>query len=230
MKSRTVAGMTALMLGGSATWLHAQFFELPEGAGPYFRADLGPAFFQNGQLNNFGGPAGYQVEYDTGFAADTAIGYAFNNYVATDFELGYVGADIRDVQSPGFFTANSTLYNVPFLANLMLSYPIPNSIVVPYIGAGVGGSAVTFDTDGFGNSAAAVYGRETDVVFAWQAFAGLRFKLNDRMLLGIGYQYFATANPTFNYPSVSPPGPGWTVGFDGVQTHAIMFTFQMKFW
>ena len=73
---------------------------------------------------------------------------------------------------------------------------------------------------------AAVYGSEDDMVFAWQAFAGLRFQLNPRISFGIGYKYFATGNPTFSYP----PSPNFNVGFDGVRTHSVLFTFQMNFW
>ncbi|HEU0011231.1 MAG TPA: outer membrane beta-barrel protein [Verrucomicrobiae bacterium] len=200
-----------------------------EGAGPYFRAELGPSFFQEGRLNKFGGSTRNDVDFETGFAANAAIGYAFNKYLATDFEFGFVSAEIDSVK--GFFVNDNTvLYNAPFLANLTLSYPIPRTIVTPYIGAGVGGSVSVFDTDGFGNSTDAVFGDDTDVVFAWQAYAGLRFELNKNVSLGIGYKYFSTDDSSFSYPPLFPgTGPDFRVGFEGVKTHSVLFTFQMKF-
>jgi len=194
-------------------------------AGPYFRFGLGPSFFENGQLTSFGVPTSIGMQYNTGFASGAAVGYAFNQYIATEFELGFVGAEINNVQTPNFFSANSYIYNVPFLVNIRLSNPIPRSIVTPYIGAGVGGSVVDFNTDGFGYNFSAVYGDESDTVFAWQAFAGLRFQLNPNMSLGIGYKYFATDNPSFTYPP-----DNFTVSFKGVQTQSVLFTFEWKFW
>jgi len=200
-----------------------------EGAGPYFRTDLGPAFVQDGKLTKFGGSTKNNVEFDTGFTFDAAIGYAFNKYLAADFEFGYIGTDINHVS--GFFVNDDTfLYNAPFLANVTLSYPIPRTIVTPYIGAGVGGSLTVFDTDGFGNNTDAVFGDDTDFVFAWQAFAGLRFDLNKQMSLGVGYKYFWTEDTSFSYPPLFPgTGSNFRVGFDGIRSHSVLFTFQMKF-
>ena len=225
MKKQCTAIIFASLLCFCTAVAQAQTYSyFPEGAGPYFRVGVGPSFFENGQITDFGGPASGRVEYRTGVAADAAIGYAFNKYLATDFELGFVGAEINNVS--GFSSHNSYLYNFPFLANVMLSYPIPHSIVTPYIGVGVGGANTVFDTDSFTDGSTIVSGSENDVVFAWQAFAGLRFQLNSRMSFGIGYKYFATGNPTFSYP----PSPNFDVGFQGVRTHSVLFTFQMNFW
>jgi opacity protein-like surface antigen len=227
IKKFYLANLVALALCFGANVAQAQTYSyFPEGAGPYFRVGVGPSFFQNGQINNFGGLASGRVEYKTGFATDVAVGYAFNKYLATDFELGVDGAEINNV--PGYDSHNSYLYNFPFLANVMLSCPIPHSIVTPYIGVGVGGDNSVFDTDRFTdtNTGNWVSGNENDVVFACQAFAGLRFQLNSRMSFGIGYKYFATGNPTYSYP----PSPNFDVGFRGTRTHSVLFTFQMNFW
>jgi len=196
----------------------------PEGAGPYFRAEAGPSFFQDGQVRNFGGPTSGRVEYDTGGRVDAAVGYALNQYLATDFEVGINAAKIDNAQ--GYFSADSRIYNLPFMANVTLSCPIPHCIVTPYVGAGAGGADVVFDTDGFSDGVTTVRGSENDVVFAWQAYAGLRFQLSQRISLGVGYKYFNTEDPSFSYP----PSPNFNVGFKGVQTHSVMFSFQMNFW
>ena len=229
MKTLCLFSLTALVILTGAAAAHAQtYYYYPEGAGPYLRAGIGPAFFQNGRVNNFGGPAGGTIDYQTGLSADVAMGFAFNKYVATDLELGFVGAKLQSAQ--GYSSANSYLYEAPFMGNLILSYPIPQTILVPYIGAGVGGSAVTFNTDNFGNNSISVVGNESDVVFAYQAFAGVRFQLNPTMSLGVGYKYFATESPTFTYPPGYGGGPDFQMGFDGVHTHSVQFTFQWSFW
>jgi opacity protein-like surface antigen len=227
MKHRKIAGIVVLSASLAAAVAQAQYYyQPPEDAGPYFRMGVGPSFFQNGQLSQFGGPVSGPVKYRTGLAAEGAFGWAFNKYVAADFEVGYVGAKIDSV--PGYNSDNSYVYNVPFLANVTLSYPIPRTIVVPYIGAGIGGADVVFDSDSFNpvsNPNNYVTGRENDVVFAWQAFAGLRFRLAQNLSLGIGYKFFATADPTFTYPP-----DNFSVGFQGVRTHSVIASLEWRFW
>jgi opacity protein-like surface antigen len=222
--------MAALVLAaaGSSASAQSRYVWSTEGAGGYGRFDIGPTFFQNGKLTGFGGTANAPVDYDVGFATDAAFGYAFNKYLATDFEFGFIGTTINSV--PGYFTYNSYLDQLPFVVNVTLSYPIPRTLLVPYIGAGAGGSYTTFSTDGFGNTGTTVFGTESDVVFAWQAFAGVRVNLNKEMAIGLGYRYFTTMNPTFSYPPGYPfVGPNFDVTFKGIQSHSVLFSFQFRF-
>ena len=228
MKKQFAAGIVALSLGFGAAVAQAQYYyQLPEGAGPYFRMGIGPSFWQNSRVSEPDAlnPSPGTVEYRPGLAVDAAFGYAFNKYIAADFELGYVGAKIDS--AAGYFANDSYIYNVPFLANVTLSYPIPRSILVPYIGVGVGGADVTFDADNFQNIATGdvVNGREDDVVFAWQVFAGLKFQLARNLSLGVGYKFLATQNPSFSYPP-----DDFHVNFDGARTHSVMASLEWKFW
>lgn len=240
MKYRYVAGVIALSLCAGAAVAQAQYYYnspppagpyppppavlyLPPDAGPYFRLGVGPSFFDDGLLTTFGGPVSSEVDYKTGLAADAAVGWAFNQNVALDFETGFIGAKINNVS--GFSSDHSSLYNVPFLVNVTLSLPIPRTNLIPYIGAGVGGADVVFDTDSFSDGVTTVTGSENDVVIAGQIFAGLRFRLSQNMSLDAGYKYFATADPSFSYP----PAPNFPVGFRGVRTHSFLFAFVWKF-
>jgi len=224
MKCRYAIGVAVLSLCLGAAVAQAQYYYyLPEGAGPQFRLGIGPSFFQDGQLTQYGTSVSSPVNYDTGLAFDAAIGWAFNRYVALDFETGYIGAEINNV--PGYISDNSHFYNVPFLVNCTLSYPIPRTNIIPYVGAGVGGADVVFDTDQFGPSSSDyVTGSENDVVFAGQLFAGLRFKLTHHLSLDLGYKYFATGNPTFTYPP-----DNFNVSFKGARTHSVLFALKFDF-
>ena len=178
-----------------------------------------------GTLQQFGGPVNSPVSFDTGFALDAVAGYAFNKYVGLDFNTGYLYANIHSVQ--GFSTSGSYIDNIPFLFDVTLSLPIPHSIVVPYIGGGVGGASSSFSTDQFGNAGSGfVFGSGWDTVFAYQAFAGLRFKLSRNFSLGLGYKYFATEDTTYGY---SAPFGTFNVGFKGVQTHSVLFSVNWNF-
>lgn len=224
MKYPYAISVAAALLGLGIVPVQAQYdSDSPPGAGPTFRFGGGPSFFQNGRLTQYGASVSSPVEYDTGFAFDTAIGWAFNPYAALDFETGLIGAEINNV--PGYISDNSYLYNVPLLVNFTLSYPLPHTHLIPYAGAGVGGADVVFDTDQFGPSPNNfVTGSENDVVFAGQAFAGLRFQLSRNFSLDLGYKYFATDDPTFTYPP-----DNFNVGFKGARTHSVLFTLLWRF-
>jgi opacity protein-like surface antigen len=223
---------------------HAQYlWDMPPGMGPYFRVGIGPALFQDSNLKGFGypvvsGPApnpGYsgpsgKVQYKVGASGAAAIGFAINRYVGLDFQTGYTWARMNSVEN---YAANgSSMGNVPFLANLTLSLPIRHTNIIPYVGAGVGGSDSVFDAHNFYPQSAqghTIFDNEDDVVFAWQAFAGVRFKLNPNISMGVGYDFFMTGNPTFRYPLSAPPPPNLDVEFEGVRTHSIMITLQANF-
>jgi opacity protein-like surface antigen len=224
MKYRNATGVAVLSLCLGAAVAQGQgFYYLPPDAGPEFRFGIGPSFFEDGRLTQFGGPVSSKVDYDTGLAFDAALGWNFNKYVAADFETGFIGAKINNV--PGFTSDNSRLYNVPFLFNVTLSCPIPRTNLTPYVGAGVGGADVVFDTDNFNDGVTTVTGSENNVVFAGQVFAGLRFQLTGHLSVDLGYKYFATGDPTFSYP----PSPNFDVGFRGARTHSVLAALRFDF-
>jgi opacity protein-like surface antigen len=230
-KQKVVITIISFFCLGTALAQAQYYWYLPEGAGPYFRAGVGPTIFQDGTLKTFSGAFptvnGPQapVSYDVGVAADAALGYAVDKYFGIDFESGYIWGRINNVS--GYDSNGSTIANVPLLVNGTLSLPIPHTNIVPYVGAGVGGAVSSFEAHGFGPTGGSTfaYGTETDAVFAYQAFAGVRFMLSPSVSVGLGYKYFATGNPTFDYP----PNPDLYVGFKGVQTHSILFTLQVNF-
>jgi opacity protein-like surface antigen len=231
MKIQRIA--TVLLFCLCTSLAEAQYYwALPPDMGPYFRMGVGPTIFQNGTLKSYtggipfvNGAQNQTVNYNVGVSVDGAVGWAFNKYVGLDLESGYVWGRINNI--PGYNANGSTIANVPFLGNLTLSLPIPHTNIVPYIGGGVGGSESIFNAHSFSDAGnvQTLYGSESDTVFAYQAFAGVRFMLSPNVSLGLGYKYFATGNPTFSYP----PGPNVNASFSGVQTHTIMFTLQCNF-
>lgn len=207
----------------------AQYYNSYSGeTGLYFRAGIGPAFTQDGMVTEFTGfPPGSEIEYRTGLAFEGAFGYAFNDWVSLELEAGWIGNEIRSVE--GFTHDDTFLYQAPLLISVTLQQRIPQTIITPYVRAAFGGSATIFDTDGFSNETVTLFGDDADVVFAYQFSAGVRFDINDQMSIGAGYKYFATEDSSFEYEAVFGGGPDVQFGIEGVRTHVVMVTFNMKF-
>lgn len=200
---------------------------VPSDSGPYFRFGGGPSFYLDGTLRQYGGVGNAAVTYDVGFAFDTGIGYAINKYVSVGFDTGYLETWINQVKSPGFSSGAASVDQIPFMFEATFSLPIPHTIVVPYIGAGVGGSSSEFYANGFGDPVDGyVYGSSWSTVFAYEASAGVRFKVSPVFSVGVGYNYFSTANTSYtyygNFSSIN-------VDLKGVQANSVMVTLQWNF-
>ena len=231
----TLASLGVLTLGAllSPINVHAQGRSfITSDAGFYWWVDGGAAIPQDGHLTEFGGlPSDQKVEYDVGGAFDLTMGYAFNRYFATELLIGGTWNSIDSVEGA---SANDTYFvTAPILANVVLQCPIQRTLIVPYLGAGVGGAATMLDTDGFyqpvPDGTVALYGTESDFAFAWQAFAGVRVDLNDSMSLGLGYRYLYVDASTYNYGSWYYGGPDLDVGLSSYEAHVVAITFRMKF-
>ena len=217
-RRRWTAGVAVFLLLGSGLARAVQdSAAAATAAGPYLHVGKGSPLFQNDSEPVAAG----RWEHSAGPAWDTSLGWNFNSYEAAGLEFGFAGAGSNNV--PGFSLNNPRLANVPVLANVTLSLPRPGCRWMPYLGAGAGGDDVVYAPEGFGQGVPSLFGNQNDVVFAWQAFAGWKFRMNDRLSLGLGYKYFAAGNPAG--PSVidSPAAA------DGVRNHSLLLTLRLKF-
>lgn len=197
-------------------------------SGPYITADAGGNIPEGGGLSDFGGfAAGAQVSYDAGATLNLAAGYQFNRYLAAEVQTGWNLNAIDAI--PGFVVSDTYVSSVPILVNAVFQWPIPRTILVPFIGGGVGGAATLFDTDYMANTAVSLFGSDSDFVFAWQAFAGLRFQISDQLSAGVAYKYFSTEDTSYHYPPLYYYGPDLRLGFEGMQLHQIVLTCTLKF-
>jgi opacity protein-like surface antigen len=227
-----IANTLILFATLSAFGQHRSF--ITQDAGPYWRVDVGSAIAQDNHLTDFAGlTSGNKIRYDVGFAFDAALGYAFNKWVAAELETGWTWNAIDSIQ--GLQVDDTSFSTIPIFANVVLQYPIPRTLVVPYIGAGVGGAATIFDTDGVfyqtGSGGLGFFGTSSDFVFAYQGFAGVRIQLNDQMQLGVGYKYLATDRSTFGEDTdyYYYYGPELHLGVSSQAIHMALLTFTFKF-
>ena len=211
----------------SMALLSVSLFILTESAhsqGFYFNANGGVAFAQDVDLREFlVSTRGTELEFDPGVRVSVAGGYNFNPYIGVQLETGFIFNNVKGVSGGGDIDA--VLSHVPLLANVVFRYDKPDCRWVPYLGAGVGGDASYIDLDDVrAPNGAIVDGSEGDIVFAWQAFAGIRYKLFEHMSIGAGYKYFYAGNPTWEVSHSSGD-----IKAGSAQVHSFGLEFTLKF-
>lgn len=206
-----------------ATAAHAQ-----TGHGFYLKGDLGGNITPDVSLNEFFGPVapGSKVKLDPGLRGGVAGGYQLCDFFAAEAEVGFYGNRIDSV-TDATHIHDASFANIPFLVNAKLQYPNASPLT-PYIGAGLGFSESILDVGSLTVNDVEMHGSASDTVFAWQAFAGLRYALNERMGLSLEYRYFDAQSPSW-HADFTVNTASDTVSFGHVHTHSLSLAFDYRF-
>lgn len=169
--------------------------------------------------------SGATVKFDPGVRFAMAAGYQAADWFSVEAETGFMANRIDSIT--GAYIDDASLANVPFLINAR--FQVPNrSRITPFFGGGLGGSASIIDADRINYGGIRMKGSQSAAVFAYQAFGGLRFSLNDNMGVSVEYHYFATTGATWN-SDVTYGTASDHMGFAGVETHAVSAAFSYRF-
>jgi opacity protein-like surface antigen len=190
------------LLSGSSLGLFI-LAEAGHGQNFYLNADAGIAFGDDVEVRQFLVPLrNTDFELDPGGRFSVAGGYNFNEFIGVQIETGMIFNDIDKVSGGG--SIDGSLGHVPLIASVVGRYDKPNFPVVPFAGIGLGGdiSILTLDNVRAPNGAL-VDGSGSDLVFAWQAFVGARYKLNDNMSIGGAYKFFAADGASWDVEDTS---------------------------
>jgi opacity protein-like surface antigen len=196
---------------------------LSQGTRFYVRGGVGPAFTENTSLKEFlGAPVSdTRVKFDPGFQLRFAGGFHITDWLATEVESGVTYNTIRSIT--GFARADGDLANVPVLANLVLQCPTQTCRFAPYIGGGLGVSSAILHVHDFNDGTGSrIFGTDSDDVFAYHGFAGVRYAINDQMAVSLDYRFFGTTDPS------------WGRDFDRIRfgdnhTHSVTASFTYSF-
>jgi opacity protein-like surface antigen len=207
----------------SLTPAHAQH------SGPYVKVEIGPTITEDNEIKEFLGiPPGTKIEFDPGFRFAIGGGYNFSDVVAIGGETGISYNYIDHIDGP-ISEGDSVIGNVPIMANI--TFKLPNRTgLVPYVGAGAGVSFAFIDADIVNNDPGNQFfldGSDSDAVFAWQAYGGLKYHINDQMAVGVGYKYFQAESPHWRAEDIFGADEELRIG--KIKTHAIVFSFTFKF-
>lgn len=189
-----------------------------------------PSFSQSHTISPcFAFPSGFDCSpinqkaketYDTGFTGGIALGYRLAEQFRLEGEVLYESND-RDKYHFNA-TSNNPVYNHSFTNNLVgererfafllnAYYDFKNSTAfTPYLTAGLGGYhlRLKLERDSI----------ENELDFAWQAGAGINYRLNENISFDIKYRYLGGADaelklPTFtNLPINRPASMLYNVG------------------
>jgi OOP family OmpA-OmpF porin len=180
--------------------------------GFYVKVDAGASFLQDLKIN------GSDVTFNPGFRGDIGFGYNFCKSFALEFETGSIWNSVDKING---FTLPSeidyNLYQYPFLAKAIFKLPLDNGLT-PYISGGVGGVGAVFTLDAFGDDQSV-----SDVTFAYQAEAGLKYAISENIEVGVGYKFLGTTGYDLTGDSIFP------LHTDDAFTHAVFASFTWNF-
>jgi opacity protein-like surface antigen len=165
-----------------------------------------------------------ELTFDPGFATSIGVGYEFNRFLAVEFETGFLINDIDELGGMSY-SGDAVLYQTPVMGNVIIQFRNETGLV-PFGGAGVGGSLQVFTADDLLTPAVYLDGSDTDFVFAWQVFGGLKYEFNENMGAGITYRYLSSDAPRWDASGffLDPH-----IAFERIETHSITGQFHYRF-
>jgi opacity protein-like surface antigen len=195
--------------------------------GLYFKVDAGGNWTRGTQLREFFGPVtpGSRVEFDPGPRFGLTAGYDLVDWFGVEAQIGVMENEISSISQATELDAR--LINVPFMVNGRFHLPTYFR-VSPYIGAGAGGASTILDSGRITVNDTSLEGYDTDTVFAWQAFAGVRFSLTQHMGLSFEYRYFESDSPRWRADFAFGTDTSF-MRFGKIHTQAISVAFDWTF-
>jgi opacity protein-like surface antigen len=193
----------------------------------YVKGDLGGNWTESTELKEFFGPVtpGSKVKFDPGVRFGVAAGFRVTDWFSAEAETGVMANNIRSITDAD--RVRAVFSNVPFMLNVRFQCP-KDYCIQPYIGGGIGVSASVLDADRIELNGTRMDGAASDAVFAYQGFAGIRYRINERMGVSLEYHYFGATEPEFE-ADISFGTASDTARFGRTETHAVSVAFDYKF-
>jgi OmpA-OmpF porin, OOP family len=201
--------------------------------GWYLSGQAGAAWQEDSHTH---GSMNFRSDSDAGFGVLGAVGRTLGNGFRVEGEIGYRQIDlsrisVRDDGGAGAATGIGSLngittgnvtggnHVISFMGNAFYDFDLPNTRLKPYLGGGIGFARVEAN-DIAVNGAPLV--SDNDVVFAYQAGAGVSYPVTPQTDAFLDYRYFATEDPTFTSAT------GGTVKSE-LATHTVSVGMRYKF-
>jgi opacity protein-like surface antigen len=200
----------------------------------YSRVDFGGVFQQSTTLDKTTssgvGPSIFSsgtTTFNFGFRGDVALGYNINKSLAAEFDTGLLwnSADKIGVTTLGSANQSFVTYTIPILVNIIYKIPMKGPWS-SYVGLGVGGAAtILVYNNSIGSDMV-----DNNFVFAYQAEAGLSYKLSENASVGVAYDFLGTTDPSWNLSQpIGLTSTFFHIKEKGFYTHSISLSFTWDF-
>lgn len=115
-----------------------------------------------------------KVSPEAGYRAGLGIGYEFYQWFGVEFDTGFQANDLHDAPA-------TTIKAMPLLLNAMFRFR-NSTRIIPYAGIGAGGVVSTVNSP---------LGADINLVFGYQATAGVEYELTPQFRVGVLYKFFS---------------------------------------
>ena len=160
----------------------------------YVAGDVGAVITMDTDIEEFFGEPlapNAELSFDPGFRLGVRGGYGVTDWFDAEVETGFMANHIDS--ATGASETDASLTNIPLLINARFHCPAFHG-VSPYFGGGMGLSTSMISADDLIIGNTSLEGTTAGIAFAYQAFAGIRFAINEHMAVTLEYHYFATTD------------------------------------
>ena len=224
---KTKIGSFALILCGSLLMFATTRAQAQVGNRFYVKGDIGANWTQNADLREFFGEpltTGAKVKFDTGVRLGFTAGFRVTEWFSPEVETGIMASEIKSIS--GASHVDAVFSNVPLMFNVRFQPPRMYT-VTPYFGFGTGVSFPIIDVDQITIGNTSIFdGSDSDAVWAYQAFAGVRFKINENMGVSVEYRYFHADSAHWEADFATGSEQ---FRFGQTETHCVSFAFDFRF-
>lgn len=152
---------------------------------------------------------GGKLSFDPGLRVDLSGGVQLARSWKAEVELGFIYNGGNSVGDEPLVSHNPDYCQVPLMGNVSYTLPLRGPVSA-YVGAGIGGVWGVLWHD--------ILGSEDGVAFGYQAFAGVKYALNEDLDLGLAYKFLGTTEHDLGSERV-----------DGAFSHSILAAITFKF-
>lgn len=162
--------------------------------------------------------AGVDVDFTktnkTGYDAGLAAGYRFLCNFRAEIALSHILANADTLKGDGVkLSASGETQVTPLMLNGYYDITQLSNVIVPYVGAGLGGAYVDENI----KTAGVQDWKGNDTVFAYQGIVGVGFRITPQLTASVDYRYLATEEASFD---VSGSG-GLATANDNIANHIV---------
>jgi opacity protein-like surface antigen len=198
--------------------------------GLYTDVNFGGSYQQNATVDTTIAPSGspattysQNTSFNLGVRGDVAFGYNFNPSWSAEFNTGLIWNSSGN-SAPYPNNVSIDTYTVPILVNAVYRIPFKGPWS-SYVGIG-GGGAVSI----LSYTASAYNLGNYNFVFAYQAKAGVEYRLTENASIDVAYEFLGTTDPSWSFSqTVGANTTDYTLKEKGFFTHSVVLSFTWTF-